>query len=402
MTTTFSQLGQHPLVRLLEQPVKYVVGLMSGTSVDGIDAALCAIEGHGAAARVRLIDFRTTPFTDAQRARIHSLFRADTATLCQANFELGDWLAQAATALTHGKTVDLVGSHGQTVWHHPPSHVALEGGTASTLQLGEPALIAARMGAVTVGDFRVADVVAGGEGAPLVPFADWVLYRQPGRARAVQNIGGIANVALLVDDFDSVMAFDNGPGNMMIDALMPLASNGTETIDRDGSWSARGVVQEDLVAQLLADAYLAVPPPKSTGRERYGAEFSRAWAEQHADRRPIDLVATAVAFTARAIADSYRRFLLPRGPIDDVRVAGGGAHNATLMAELARQLQPIPVAKFAESGVDADAKEAVAFALLAVQCIHADSGNVPSVTGAKRPAVLGKICLPPVTRASIL
>ena len=392
----------HPLVRLLEQPVKHVVGLMSGTSVDGIDAALCAIEGHGAQARVRLIDFRTTPFTDAQRARIHSLFAADTATLCQANFELGAWLAEAARALTAGKALDLVGSHGQTVWHHPPSHVAREGGTASTLQIGEPALIAAHTGAVTVGDFRVADVVAGGEGAPLVPFADWVLYRQPGRARAVQNIGGIANVALLVDDFDRVLAFDNGPGNMMVDALMPLASNGTETIDRDGSWSARGIVQEDLVAQLLADPYLAEPPPKSTGRERYGAAFSRAWAAQHADRQPLDLVATAVAFTARAIADSYRRFLLPRGPVDDVRVAGGGAHNATLMAELRRQLHPIPVAKFAESGVDADAKEAVAFALLAVQCIHADSGNVPSVTGAKRPAILGKICLPPVTRASIL
>jgi anhydro-N-acetylmuramic acid kinase len=395
--------SDHPLVRLLEQPVKYVVGLMSGTSVDGIDAALCAIEGHGAAARVRLVDFRTTPFTDSQRARIHSLFRADTATLCQANFELGEWLAEAALAITKGKLekVDLVGSHGQTVWHHPPSHVARQGGTASTLQLGEPALIAARTGAVTVGDFRVADVVAGGEGAPLVPFADWVLYRQPGRARAVQNIGGIANVALLVDDFDALLAFDNGPGNMMIDALMPLASNGTESIDRDGSWSARGTVQEDLVAALLADPYLAEPPPKSTGRERYGAEFSRAWAAQHADRAPLDLVATAVAFTARAIADSYRRFLLPRGPIDDVRIAGGGAHNATLMAELRRQLDPIPVAKFAESGVDADAKEAVAFALLAVQCVHADSGNVPSVTGAQRAAVLGKICLPPVPRAII-
>jgi anhydro-N-acetylmuramic acid kinase len=242
-----SQRSEHPLVRLLEQPVKYVVGLMSGTSVDGIDAALCAIEGHGAAARVRLVDFRTTPFSDQQRARIHSLFRADTATLCQANFELGQWLADAALAIAKGKqeTIDLVGSHGQTVWHHPPSHVLREGGTASTLQLGEPSLIAARTGAVTVGDFRVADIVAGGEGAPLVPFADWVLYRQPGRARAVQNIGGIANVALLVDDFDGLVAFDNGPGNMMVDALMPLASNGSDTIDRDGSWSARGTVQED-------------------------------------------------------------------------------------------------------------------------------------------------------------
>jgi anhydro-N-acetylmuramic acid kinase len=343
---------------------------------------------------VRLDDFRTTPYTDAQRARLHGLFHADPATLCQANFELGAWLGDAARALAGGRPVDLVGSHGQTIWHHPPSTVATAGGTASTLQLGEPALIAARTGVVTVGDFRVADVAAGGEGAPLVPFADWVLYRRPGRVRALQNIGGIANVCLLTDDRDQLLAFDNGPGNMMIDALMPAASNGAETIDRDGAWSARGRVQEDLVAELMADDYLVRPPPKSTGRERYGVAATRAWAARHADRAPLDLVATAVAFSARAIADSYRRFVLPRGPLDEVLVAGGGAHNRTLMAELGRLLAPVPVAPFGEDGVDADAKEAVAFALFAVQCIHGEPSNVPSVTGAKRPAVLGKICLP--------
>jgi anhydro-N-acetylmuramic acid kinase len=381
-------------VALLSQPRKRVVGLMSGTSVDGIDAALCDIDGWGADARVRLVDFRTTPFSADERARILGWFHADAATLCQANFELGERFAQAATALTGERPVDLVGSHGQTIWHHPPSAVARDGGTASTLQLGEPAVIAARTGAVTVGDFRVADVAAGGEGAPLVPFADWVLYRRPGRVRALQNIGGIANVTRLVDDRAALVAFDNGPGNMMIDALMPAASGGLETIDRDGAWSARGRVQEDLVAELMRDEYLDRAPPKSTGRERYGAAATRAWAARHADRAPLDLVATAVAFAARAIADSYRRFLLPLGPVDEVLVAGGGAHNRTLMAELARLLHPRPVARFAEDGVDADAKEAVAFALLAVQCVHADAANVPSVTGATRAAVLGKICLP--------
>jgi anhydro-N-acetylmuramic acid kinase len=384
----------HPIVRLVGTASKRVVGLMSGTSLDGIDAALCTIDGYGAHAKLRLDDFRTLPYSAEQRSRLHALFHADAATLCQANFELGRWLADAALALTAGRAVDLVGSHGQTIWHHPPSTVATGGGTASTLQLGEPAVIAARTGAVTVGDFRVADVAAGGEGAPLVPFADWVLYRRPGRARALQNIGGIANVCLLTDDRAQLIAFDNGPGNMMIDALMPAASSGQETIDRDGAWSARGTVQEDLVAELMTDDYLLRPPPKSTGRERYGAAATRAWAARHADRAPLDLVATAVAFTARAIADSYRRFLVVRGPIDEVVVAGGGAHNRTLMAELARLLAPLPVVPFAEDGVDADAKEAVAFALLAVQCVHADEGNVPSVTGAKRPAVLGKICLP--------
>jgi anhydro-N-acetylmuramic acid kinase len=386
--------GAHPLLTLVKKATKRVVGLMSGTSVDGIDAALCEIDGVGADAKVRLVDFRTFPFSDGERARIHALFSADAATLCQANFELGHFFARAAARLLQGRPVDLVGSHGQTIWHHPPSAVARTGGTASTLQLGEPALIAAATGAVTVADFRVADVAAGGEGAPLVPFADWVLYRRPGRVRALQNIGGIANCTLLVDDRAQLIAFDNGPGNMMIDALMPAASGGLESIDRDGAWSTRGRVQEDLVAELMNDDYLARPPPKSTGRERYGAAATLAWAARHADRAPLDLVATAVAFAARAIADSYRRFLLPRGPVDEVLVAGGGAHNRTLMAELGQRLAPIPVGRFAEDGVDADAKEAVAFALLAVQCLHAQPANVPSVTGAARTAILGKICMP--------
>jgi anhydro-N-acetylmuramic acid kinase len=227
-----------------------------------------------------------------------------------------------------------------------------------------------------------------------LPYADWLLFRAPGRVRALQNIGGIANVALVSDDRDATIAFDNGPGNVMVDALMPAASNGADTIDRDGAWSARGRVQEDLVAELMRDDYLQKPPPKSTGRERYGAPSTLAWAARHADRAPLDLLRTVVAFAARAIADSYRRFLLQRGAIDEVVVSGGGAHNATLMAELARQLSPIPVRAFAERGIDADAKEAVAFALFAVQAIHAEPANVPSVTGARRAAILGKICLP--------
>jgi anhydro-N-acetylmuramic acid kinase len=379
----------HPLVQLLGKRKKRVVGLMSGTSVDGIDAALVDVEGAGDDARVTLVDFRTTPYSAAQRDTIFSLMRGDAAAICQGNFQLGQWFADAANAIGGG-AIDLVGSHGQTVWHQPPS----AGGVASTLQLAEPAVIAARTGAVTVGDFRVADVANGGEGAPLLPYADWLLFRAPGRVRALQNIGGIANVARVSDDRDATLAFDNGPGNVMIDALMPAASNGAAAIDENGTWSARGTVQEDLVAELLRDDYLALPPPKSTGRERYGAPATLAWAARHADRAPLDLLATVVAFTARAIADSYRQFLFPRGPLDEVLVSGGGAHNATLMAELARLLAPIPVRAFVAQGIDADAKEAVAFALFAVQAIHAEPASLPSVTGARRAALLGKICLP--------
>lgn len=383
-------MSAHPIVALLGKRKKRVVGLMSGTSVDGIDAALVDVDGFGADARVSLVDFRTTPYSREQRETIHALFAGDAAALCQGNFALGAWFADAARAIAGAHAVDLVGSHGQTVWHQPPSM----GGVASTLQLGEPAVIAARTGVVTVGDFRVADVAHGGEGAPLLPFADWLLFRAPGRVRALQNIGGIANVAIVGDDRDATLAFDNGPGNVMIDALMPAASNGAERFDRDGAWSARGQVQEDLVAELMRDDYLDKPPPKSTGRERYGAPATLAWAARHADRAPLDLVATAVAFAARAIADSYRRFVLPRGPVDEVLVSGGGAHNRTLMAELQRLLSPIPVRPFAAQGIDADAKEAVAFALFAVQALHADPASLPSVTGAARAAILGKICLP--------
>jgi anhydro-N-acetylmuramic acid kinase len=385
----------HPLSALLDRPRKRVVGLMSGTSIDGIDAALCDIDGAGAEAKVNLVDFRFTPYTDEQRRKIHALLHGDAATLCQGSFLLGEWLAEAALNVAGKSAIDLVGSHGQTVWHQPPSSlVNLAAGTPSTLQLGEPAVIAARTGAVTVADFRVADVALGGEGAPLVPYADWVLFRRPGVTRALQNIGGIANVALVSDDLAQLYAFDNGPGNMMIDALAPAASKGQDNIDRDGQYSARGTVQVDLLRQLLDDDYLRQPPPKSTGRERYGAPATLAWAARHRDRAALDLLATVVAFTAQAIADSYRRFVLPRAAVAEVVVSGGGAHNRTLMAELERALAPLPVRVLDEGGVSADAKEAVAFALFAVATIHALPASIPSVTGARRAAVLGKICLP--------
>jgi anhydro-N-acetylmuramic acid kinase len=377
----------HPLVRLIEMPRKRVLGLMSGTSLDGIDVALVDVEGFGAATRASLYAFDSFPYSDEERARIHDLLQANTRQVCEGNFWLGGRFAQAALSLLSmvRTDADLIGSHGQTLWHQPRS---------STLQIGDPALIAARTGIVTVGDFRVADVALGGEGAPLVPFCDWVLYRRAGQRRALQNIGGIANVTVVGERLDEVQAFDNGPGNMMIDALAPLASDGREAIDRDGAWSARGHVQADLLAALLDDEYLRRPPPKSTGRERYGRAAVEAWAERHRDRAPVDLLATLVAFTARAIADSYRAFVLGRGPLDEVLVSGGGAHNRTLMAALAQALAPLPVRPFGDEGVSPDAKEAVAFAVLAVQAIHAEPANLTQVTGATRPAVLGKICLP--------
>ena len=292
--------------------------------------------------------------------------------------------------------MDLIGSHGQTVWHQPPSACAAAD-TPSTLQIGEPAVIAARTGVLTVGDFRVADLALGGEGAPLVPYCDFLLFRKPGVRRALQNIGGIANVAVLGDRPEDVVAFDNGPGNMLIDALAPVASGGTLAIDRDGELSAQGRLVPAILAALLDDDYLRRPPPKSTGRERYGHAFAATLQQRFPSCPPLDLVRTVVAFTAQAIVDSVR----PLG-IAELLVSGGGCHNRTLMAELAQRLHPTPVRKLNELGrelgidIDVDNKEAVAFAVLAVQTLHGEPANLPRVTGARSAAVLGKLCLPPL------
>jgi anhydro-N-acetylmuramic acid kinase len=373
-------MSEHPLTRILNKTQKTVIGLMSGTSADGIDAVRLWIEGPDDSPNLTLLQHAHQPFSAEERARILALPEASASEVCDANFWLGEKFADAALAVRGDAPVDLIGSHGQTIRHQPPD---------STLQIGEPALIAARTGVITVGDFRVADVAHGGQGAPLVPYTDWLLYRAAGRVRALQNIGGIANVTAVGERFDEIVAFDNGPGNMMIDALAPSCG---DSIDRDGALSARGRVQDDLLRELLDDEYLRKRPPKSTGRERYGRAATEKWAQAHSDRAPHDLLATLVAFTAESIARSYRDFL-PR--VDEVLVSGGGALNKTLMAQLARLLAPAPVRRFDEVQVfPVEAKEAIAFAVLAVEAIAARPANVPQVTGARRPAVLGKICLP--------
>ena len=382
-----------------------VLGLMSGTSVDGLDCALVTVRGAGPGTQLLDVRSRTFAYSAAERQRIHALFRPETGPreLCEASF----WLAERFADLSlrfldeldvRPADVDLIGSHGQTVWHQPPSACRDEPyATPSTLQLGEPSILAARTGIVTVGDFRVADVALGGEGAPLVPFCDWLLFRKPGLVRALQNIGGIANTSIVYEESASVLAFDNGPGNMLIDALAPAAApvgSGLQ-IDLDGQLSAQGRVLDHVLAELLDDEYLRAPPPKSTGRERYGQAFAQRLRARHADAAPRDLLATAVAFTAQAISDSLRPFA-----VSEVLVSGGGAHNRTLMQSLSQRMDPTPVRPLSSAaaslGIDEDNKEAVAFALLAVQAIHGLPANLPRVTGARGPAVLGKICLPPI------
>ena len=394
--------GSHPIGRLLGQHRKQVVGLMSGTSADGLDCVLATIEGHGLMTRVLAVRAMTLPYSAAERAFILSLFQPSVTVreLCQASFRLGELFAAGTLRFlrelgVEPAAVDLIGSHGQTVWHQPPS-ACTAADTPSTLQIGEPAVIAARTAVLTVGDFRVADLALGGEAAPLVPYCDFLLFRKPGVRRALQNIGGIANVAVLGERVEDVVAFDNGPGNMLIDALAPVASGGTHSIDRDGELSARGQVVPAILAALLDDDYLRRPPPKSTGRERYGHAFAAALQARFPSCPPLDLLRTVVAFTAQAIADSVRPLA-----VAELWASGGGCHNRTLMTELQQRLQPTPLRPLNALGrelgldIDVDNKEAVAFAVLAVQTLHGEPANLPRVTGARGPAVLGKLCLPP-------
>jgi anhydro-N-acetylmuramic acid kinase len=403
------------LVRVAAKPQRTVLGLMSGTSVDGIDAALVEIEGHGAsprdrAERVRLLAFATYPFPAALRERVFRLFDPATARIdeiCQLDFLLGELFAAAAHALLrdNGRTpasVDLLGTAGQTVWHAPEPVVAeLSTGwsgdilmTRSTLAIGQSAVIAERMGILTVGDLRARDVAAGGQGAPLTAYADWVLLGHPTLGRCVQNVGGIGNVTYLPPGAErgDVMAFDTGPGNMVIDGVTEAVTGGRQGYDRDGELAAAGRVQPALLESWLDEPYFGQPPPKTTGRELFGVPFVRRALAEGSGLTAEDLVATVTALTAESIARAYRQFVAPRGPLDEVIVGGGGAKNPTLLAMLRARLPGIPVVTHEERGIDSRAKEAMAIAVIANDAIAGLDTNLPGATGG-RPTVLGKINL---------
>ena len=373
-----------------------VIGLMSGTSLDGIDAVLVHFSGTSEAdVQWSVKAFVSIPYTPEQRRRIHNaIVHGTPADLCRLHADLGEWFAAAALAVCEVAgcgpgEVDLVGSHGQTLWHIPPAG----GLRGATLQLADPATIAERTGIAVVSDFRSRDVAAGGEGAPLVPWQDRVLFSLPGRRRVLQNIGGIANVTWVPPKGDRtpILAFDTGPGNVLIDAAVELATRGRETFDRDGRRAARGRVDETLLAEILAHPFFEQPPPKSTGREVFGRPF----VEQLVQRRPPsddqawdDLVATVTAVTARSIASAIGRWVLERG-VDEVVISGGGARNPTLVGMIRDGLAPIPVVPGEALGIDPDAKEAIAFAGLAWAYACGIPGNVPEATGARGLRVLG-------------
>jgi N-acetylmuramic acid 6-phosphate etherase len=366
-----------------------VIGLMSGTSLDGCDAALVSLSPRGAGLDVRMEAFLTLPMPAELRAQIQEQLAPETSRidrLAELDMRLGAFFAEAALAVLAkaGGEADLVGSHGQTLWHRPV------GDAPTTLQLGDASLIAVRTGITTVSDFRKADVAAGGQGAPLVPFVDQLLFARDDRSVALQNLGGIANVTALIPSRPP-SAFDTGPANMVIDRFVERATDGHEHFDPAGRYAAQGRVDEALLAAWLAHPFFEQLPPKSTGREDFGHAYADARYDEAmaAGLTSEDAIATATALTARSIGRAYRSFL-PATP-QEVLVSGGGAHNHTLMAMLRQELPDASVLPLDAKGFDADAKEAIAFAVLAYQTIFGASNHLPETTGAKIPVILGKI-----------
>jgi anhydro-N-acetylmuramic acid kinase len=384
-----------------------VAGVMSGTSADGINVALTRIQGRSFRSRLELLAHYEFPYpADVRKAILKAMnaTSASVADLSRLNFVLGDLYADAVRAAQRRSKLEceLIGCHGQTLYHQGIAKLYLGRRTACTWQAGEAALIASKLGVPVVSDFRPADMAAGGKGAPLVPFLDYVLYRHRRYGRIVQNIGGIANLTAIPPRAlpEDVIAFDTGPGNMVIDAVTEHLFD--RPFDRNGRLAARGGPIERVLHQLLRNPFFRQKPPKTAGREQFGREFTREFLRLCRRADPNDVVATATALTARSIGIAVRKFVLPLVDEDADRagqrfrefvVSGGGTKNATLMRMLREDLAElkIRVRTTDEFGVPSQAKEAVAFALLAYQTWRHVPSNVPSATGAERPAILGKI-----------
>ena len=380
---------------------------MSGTSADAIDVALAKIGGAPPNLKAGLLDHATVgyaPQIQKEILRVAEQRPITAGALSQLNSRLGEVFAEAALIACKRfrispKRIALIGSHGQTIFHQGRPVPYLGRRTASTLQIGEPAIIAVRTGITTVADFRPPDIAQGGQGAPLVPYADYLLYRHPQLGRVSLNLGGIANITVLPAACKSsdVLAFDTGPANMVIDALVQHFTHGRHRYDKNAALAAQGASIPALIDELMKDPYLKQAPPKSTGREYYGRDYVAkllALGRKH-KAKPNDLIRAATIFTALSIVDALNRFVLPKHKIQQLIVSGGGAKNPLISVQLSSALSGIDILPSAQLNVPSDAKEAYAFALMAYETFHRRPSNLPSATGARGPAVLGKISYAP-------
>ena len=372
-----------------------IAGIMSGTSLDGVDVAVIDIHAQ----QIKTVAFETTRYPRGVRQAILAVSNAacQTRDISRLNFVLGEIYARAVLrACTRHRvplrTLDLIGCHGQTIYHEGEPASWLGHRVRNTMQIGEAAVIAEQTGVPVISDFRVRDIASGGNGAPLVPYVDYLLFRHPRRCRVALNIGGIANITAIPPNAkpEKVIAFDTGPGNMVIDALVSEYTSGRKTFDRGGKMAASGRVNTGLLDELVAEPYYAKQPPKSAGREQYGTEFVRRLLETGIALP--DLIATATVLTAASIASGIQRFV--PCATDELIVSGGGAHNPEIMAHLAALLPGTSMATSSDFGIDIDAKEAIAFAMLAHETWRQRPSNLPSATGARHAAILGKISLP--------
>ena len=371
---------------------------MSGTSLDGIDVAIIDITGSGFKAKINVLTSHSVPYPRQIREALLAVSNTSTQTgdISRLNFLLGELYVEALEETAERaqipvNTIKLIGCHGQTIFHEGQGAQYLGKKVASTFQIGESSVISERTGIDVISNFRERDVAAGGKGAPLVPYLDYLLIRHRGRGRVAVNIGGIANLTAIPPNTstDRVIAFDTGPGNMVIDQLVSRITQGGQTYDRDGAIAASGQVDPKLLAKLLRDKYFRAKPPKTAGREQYGAEFVTKLLDTELSSE--DLIATATALTAESIALGVRNFVTPEMRVDEVFASGGGTHNPTLMRMLSKAMNPIPVKESTEVGLDVDAKEAIAFAVMAYETAHQRPSNVPMATGARRSVVLGKL-----------
>ena len=383
------------------RPAQRIIGLMSGTSVDGIDAACIEVQENALPMRIQVLAHATYPYPAYLREQLLAAAYPDSSSvdlICHLNAAVGERFAEAAIAIaaaahTPLDTVHVIGSHGQTIYHIPTPATSPPR-CVSTLQIGEPCIIAERTGVTTVADFRPRDMAAGGLGAPLAPYGHYQLFADPQRPKLAQNIGGIANVSILTEpDVMQTLAFDTGPGNMLIDEAARHASGGQLQFDAGGRLAAQGQVHAGLLSELLQHPFVTQLPPKATGREIFGKELWRHIRDRAADLNlsPADIARTCTAFTVESIFLNYERFIFPHAAIDEIIVCGGGAENPLLMSLFRQRAQPIAVVTPERYGYPNAALEAIIFAMLAHATIRRLPSNIPRTTGAARPVILGKI-----------